>query len=158
MNVSKTSATWGVTPLLLLVAWAGVGVGGCDSRPPEENVYSTAAALQAGITSGFTEEKAAIGGVGREWKVLSDEEYEALVPRVAARRFIPGYTKGQVLKDAWGRPLKVAIKDDDVVVWSDGPDGQTNTEDDVKSPREFYGALPVDTGAATRPEATNAGG
>jgi hypothetical protein len=120
-------------------------MAGCWQRTESGQSFVTAASIQAAISSDFTNQIQAIGNVGDQWKILTDEQYDALISRLAQRRELSGpedWKAGMVLTDAWGKRFHVAVKRDDLVVWSNGPDGIENTSDDVISPHEFNGKLP----------------
>lgn len=129
--------------VILLLLWS---VCGCWRRMSAfDQSYFTAASIQTGITSDFNEQIKAIGGAGEKWKILDDSQYDALVLRITKYRDLsgpPGWKPGMVLMDAWGKRFHVAVKQDDVVVWSNGADGIENTTDDVISPQAFSGKLP----------------
>jgi hypothetical protein len=122
-----------------------LGIVGCWGNTPKWQTYMTAAAIEAGISNDFTHEMTEIGPVGEKWMILNDKQYDALILRLSARREMPGppgWKRGMVLTDAWGQRFHVAIKNDDLVVWSNGPDGKENTPDDIISPHTFKGKLP----------------
>ncbi|HEY1684037.1 MAG TPA: hypothetical protein VGG19_04690 [Tepidisphaeraceae bacterium] len=120
-------------------------LGGCWTRTLAGESYAAAASIEATFSSDFDNQIKAIGGVGGKWKILTDAQYDALILRLSQRREIsgpPGWKPGMVLTDAWGKRFHVAVKNDDLVVWSNGADGIENTSDDVISPRTFNGKLP----------------
>ncbi|HWB52975.1 MAG TPA: hypothetical protein VG722_02245 [Tepidisphaeraceae bacterium] len=126
-----------------------LALAGCWGNTPKWQTYMTAAAIEAGISNDFNNEINEIGDVGGNWKILNDKEYDQLILRISARREMPGppgWKRGMLLTDAWGKRFHVAVKNDDVVVWSNGPDGIENTPDDIISPHTFKGKLPTTSG------------
>src|SRR5277367_3429073 len=98
MRIARFSA------LLILLC----GLSGCWRRSPAGQTYVTAASIEAAISSDFNNQIQAIGGVGENWKILSDQEYDALILRVAKNRVISGpagWHSDMVLTDAWGHRL-----------------------------------------------------
>lgn len=120
-------------------------LSGCWGFSPKQQTYQTAAAIEAGISNNFNNEVKTIGGLTGKWTILTDQQYDALIKRISARKFLPGpkgWKPGEVLTDYWGHRFHVAMKRDDLVVWSNGPDGKENTPDDIISPHTFHGKLP----------------
>ena len=119
---------------------------GCWYRSKAQQSFVTAASIQAAISGDFDAQVAALGPVSNKWKIINDAEYDALILRLSEKRKISGPTgwkPGMILTDEWGHRFHVAIKRDDLVVWSNGPDGAANTPDDIISPHEFHEKLPT---------------
>ena len=67
-------------------------LAGCGNNSPEELTYKSAAPLAAGITSEFDAEKRAVGGVGDQWKTLTDDDQKIYMTyRGVIRTPAPGH-------------------------------------------------------------------
>jgi hypothetical protein len=97
--------------------------------------YSAAAQIRQTL-----ERSVQIENLGSEWRVLSSKECDQLL--TALEEANGPFDGGQgVAGDAWGQHFQVAARSNngrqEVIVWSNGPDGQSGTTDDIVVPREI---------------------
>jgi hypothetical protein len=111
---------------------------------------SAVASLSAGVTVYLADHPRVIEGLSGapegKWYVLSDREYDQIIPRVRRVHQLdvdPKRDSTKPLLDGWGNRYVIAVRvlrtgEADVVVFSKGPDGRLFTDDDLVRPHDRH--------------------
>ena len=103
---------------------------------------SASASLSAGVAVYLADHAGVLEGLRGlpelKWYVLSDREYDQIIPRVSRHQLDvdPTWDPAKPLLDRWGNRYAIAVRvlrpgEADVAVISKGPDGRLFTGDDV---------------------------
>ena len=142
-----------ITTLAVAVILVATGValwrhGSREARKAHED--SAAASISAGVTVYLTDHPRVIEGLRGspegKWYVLSDREYDQIIPRVSQVHQLdvdPKRDSTEPLLDGWGNRYVIAVRaprpgEADVAVFSKGPDGRLFTDDDLVRPHNLY--------------------
>ncbi len=127
--------------LLILAGLLSISIKRECERAGDWAYWSCLLDVENAIRSAGPEEVLGITSVDGRWHILSDEEYEALLPRILRIAGDRHMVKAERLTDRWGHRPEIAFRrapsgEYELLVWSKGPDGILRTDDDIVSQRE----------------------